>query len=48
MFASIPSTALVGVENLVVVRAGDAVLVCTREHSEDIKRLVEDLPEEYR
>jgi mannose-1-phosphate guanylyltransferase / mannose-6-phosphate isomerase len=35
--------ALVGVENLVVVSMGDAVLVASREHAESIKLLVEQL-----
>lgn len=41
-------TALVGVEDLVVVRAGDAVLVCPRERSEQVRRVIEELPEEFR
>jgi mannose-1-phosphate guanylyltransferase/mannose-6-phosphate isomerase len=41
-------TALIGVEDLVVVRAGDAVLVCPKSRSEQVKRLVEDLPEAHR
>jgi len=36
-------TALVGVSNLVVVRAGDAVLVCDRSRTEEVKALVERL-----
>lgn len=36
-------TALVGVSNLVVVRAGDAVLVCDKERTEEVKELVERL-----
>ncbi|MBI2441755.1 MAG: NTP transferase domain-containing protein [Lentisphaerae bacterium] len=35
--------ALMGVENLVVVKAGSAVLVCGKERSEDVKRLVAQL-----
>ena len=35
--------ALVGVENLVVVSMGDAVLVASKEHAESIKALVEEL-----
>lgn len=41
-------TSLIGVEGLVVVRAGDAVLVCPRSRSEEVKRLVQGLPEAYR
>jgi mannose-1-phosphate guanylyltransferase len=41
-------TALIGVEGLVVVRAGDAVLVCPRERAQQIKQLVERLPEDWR
>jgi mannose-1-phosphate guanylyltransferase len=36
-------TALVGVEGLVVVRAGECVLVCPRERAEEVKRIVERL-----
>lgn len=36
-------TALVGVRDLVVVRAGDAVLVCDRNRTEDVRALVERL-----
>lgn len=39
---------LIGVEDLVIVRAGDAVLVCPRSRSEEVKGLVEDLPEANR
>jgi mannose-1-phosphate guanylyltransferase len=39
-------TALVGVEGLVVVRSGDAVLVCPRERAQEVKRIVERLREE--
>ena len=35
--------ALVGVENLVVVSMGDAVLVASKEHAESIKSLVDHL-----
>ncbi|MBV9009399.1 MAG: mannose-1-phosphate guanylyltransferase [Verrucomicrobia bacterium] len=37
--------ALLGVNNLIVVRTGDAVLVCHRHHAEKIKKLVAKLPE---
>jgi mannose-1-phosphate guanylyltransferase len=35
--------ALVGVRDLVVVRAGNATLVCPRERAQDVKRIVERL-----
>lgn len=38
--------ALVGVRDLVVVRAGNATLVCPRERSQDVKRIVEHLARE--
>ena len=34
---------LIGVSGLVVVRTGDAVLVCTRERAQDVKELVQAL-----
>jgi mannose-1-phosphate guanylyltransferase len=37
--------ALLGVNNLIVVRTRDAVLVCNRHHAEKIKNLVAQLPE---
>jgi mannose-1-phosphate guanylyltransferase len=37
------TVALVGVDNLVVVRAGDKTLVVHRDHTEDVKKLVERL-----
>jgi Mannose-1-phosphate guanylyltransferase len=37
--------ALLGVNNLIVVRTPDAVLVCHRHHAEKIKNLVAKLPE---
>jgi mannose-1-phosphate guanylyltransferase len=40
------SIALLGVNNLIVVRTRDAVLVCHRHHAEKIKNLVAKLPEE--
>ena len=36
-------TALIGVDNLVVVQAPGATLVCSKERSQDIKKLVEKL-----
>jgi mannose-1-phosphate guanylyltransferase len=38
--------ALLGVHNLVVVRTGDAVLVCHRHQAEKIKNLIGKLPPE--
>jgi mannose-1-phosphate guanylyltransferase len=35
--------ALVGVENLVVVETGDALLVTTREHAQDVGKIVKEL-----
>ena len=40
--------ALVGVNGLIVVRAGERTLVCRREDAEAIKQLVAELPEELR
>lgn len=34
---------LLGVEGLVVVRSGDAVLVCRRERAQEVRRVVEEL-----
>lgn len=39
-------TALLGVEGLVVVRAGDAVLVCPKERAQDVKLIVDQLARE--
>jgi mannose-1-phosphate guanylyltransferase len=33
-------TALLGVDHLLVVRAGDAILVCRRDRAQDLRRLV--------
>ena len=38
--------ALLGVHNLIVVRTGDALLVCHRHQAERIKNLIGKLPEE--
>ncbi len=38
--------ALVGVRDLIVVRAGDATLVCPRERAQDVRRIVERLQAE--
>lgn len=35
--------ALVGVDNMVVVKAGDVTLVCRKDRSQDVKRVVENL-----
>ncbi len=35
--------ALIGVQDLIVVRAGDATLVCPRDRAQDVKRIVEQL-----
>lgn len=40
--------ALVGVHDLIVVDAGDALLVASRERSEDVKKVVEELEREGR
>ena len=39
-------TALVGVHDLIVIRTGDAVLVCNRRDAEKIKKLVGQMPAE--
>jgi len=36
-------TALVGVDDLIIVDTGDALLVCARDRAQDVKRMVEDL-----
>jgi mannose-1-phosphate guanylyltransferase len=38
--------ALLGVHNLIVVRTGDAILVCHRHQAENIKKLIAKLPPE--
>lgn len=38
--------ALLGVHNLIVVRTNDALLVCHRNHAENIKKLIAKLPRE--
>jgi mannose-1-phosphate guanylyltransferase len=40
-------TALVGVRDLIVVRAGNATLICPRERAEDVRRLVAELGQEH-
>lgn len=39
-------TALVGLEEMVVVNTGDALLVCPRERSQEVKKVVEKLQED--
>ncbi len=39
-------TALIGVENLIVVNAGDALLVCRRDQDQKVRELVERLKKE--
>ena len=43
---SLTKVALLGVDNLIVVRTSDAVLICDRHDAEKIKNLVADLPAE--
>lgn len=40
--------ATVGVENLVIVDTGDALLVCTRDRAQDVKAIVDRLQQEKR
>jgi mannose-1-phosphate guanylyltransferase len=40
--------ALVGLENIVVVQTEDAILIMNKEKCQDIKKIVEQLPEEYK
>jgi len=42
------TVALLGVHNLIVVRTGDAILICHRHQAEKIKNLVGKLPLELR
>lgn len=39
--------ALLGVEDLIVVQTGDALLVAHRDKADEIKKLTEDLPEQF-
>ncbi len=41
-------TALLGVENLVVIDAGDAVLICPRERVQDVRKVVDALKQKNR
>jgi mannose-1-phosphate guanylyltransferase len=47
-FAEGGSIVLFGVEGLVVVRCGDAVLVAERSRTPDLKKLIRTLPDELR
>jgi mannose-1-phosphate guanylyltransferase len=38
--------ALLGVKNLVVVDAGNVLLVCNRDHAEDVRNIVRILSEQ--
>ena len=38
-------TALIGVENLVVVQAENATLICSRDRAQDVKKMVSRLAE---
>ncbi len=40
--------ALLGVDNLIVVETADAILVASKEKADEIKKVVEDLPERLR
>ncbi len=42
------STALLGVDDVVVVHSGDSTLVCSKKYAEKLKDLVKLLPEKYR
>jgi hypothetical protein len=46
VFSHDPSqhVSLLGVENLIIVNTGDALLVCAREHGERLKEIVASLP----
>jgi mannose-1-phosphate guanylyltransferase len=48
LFADAGTVAVVGVEGLVVVRTGDAVLVMPKERSQDVRRIVAELTERKR
>jgi mannose-1-phosphate guanylyltransferase/mannose-6-phosphate isomerase len=43
LFADTGTIAVLGIEGLVVVRTGDAVLVCPKARSQEVKRLVSEL-----
>jgi len=46
--AEVGTIAVVGVDNLVVVKTGDAVLVCPRDRAQEVKRVVERLKRDER
>jgi mannose-1-phosphate guanylyltransferase/mannose-6-phosphate isomerase len=48
LFADAGTIAVLGVEGLVVVRTGDAVLVCPKSRSQEVKRLVSELADRRR
>jgi len=48
LFADSGTIAVLGVEDLVVVRTGDAVLVCPKSRSQEIKQLVAELAANHR
>jgi len=43
LFADAGTIAVVGIDGIVVVRTGDAVLVCPKSRSQEVKRLVSEL-----
>ncbi|HEX2224297.1 MAG TPA: sugar phosphate nucleotidyltransferase [Thermoanaerobaculia bacterium] len=48
LFSDAGTVAVVGVRDLVVVRTGDTVLVCPRERSQDVRKLVAQLTDRGR
>ena len=40
--------AVIGADNLIVIDAGDALLVCPREHVQDVRKVVEELQKQGR
>lgn len=40
--------ALLGVDNLIVVETADAILIANRDKADDIKKIVNQLPDELR
>ena len=42
------AVAVVGLENIIVVKEGNTVLVCKRDHAEDIKKIVEKLKAKHK
>ena len=39
---------VIGLSDVVVIRTGDAVLVCARDKVQDVKKLLGDISEKYR